>query len=123
MRATSWTLLLLAFYSPAIQEIPTDPGPSCSVGRFELILGQIIGQTELLICLILGWGTNKDLVVSLVGVDIVVFSISLDQRHFIWRKRLELFLPLRRVSDDGSEACGGKQVLCVLRISASGSKR
>ena len=45
--------------------------------------------------MILRRGTNKGLVVSRVGVDIVVFPISLHQRHFIWRKRLELFLPLR----------------------------
>jgi hypothetical protein len=82
----------------------------------KLILGQITGQTELLIFLILGWGTNKDLVVSRIGVDIVVFPISLHQRHFIWRERLQLFLPLRSVSDDGSEARSREQVLCVLRI-------
>jgi hypothetical protein len=45
--------------------------------------------------------------VSRIGVDIVVFPFSLHQRHFIWRERLELFLPLRSVSDDRSEACGG----------------
>jgi len=43
------------------------------LGGFKLILGQIIGQTELLITLILRWGTNVDLVVSRIGVDIVVF--------------------------------------------------
>src|SRR6478672_9747741 len=99
MRATSWTLLSLAFYSPAIQEIPTCPAPAVQLRGLKLILGQITGQTELLIFLILGWGTNKDLVVSRVGVDIIVFPISLYQRHFIWRECLELFLPLRSVSD------------------------
>jgi hypothetical protein len=37
------------------------------------------GQTELLIFLILGWGANKDLIVSLVRVDVVVFSMPLYQ--------------------------------------------
>ena len=54
---------------------------------------------------------NKNLVVSLVRVDVVVFPISLHQRHFIWRERLELLLPLRSVSDDGPEACSREQVL------------
>jgi hypothetical protein len=88
-----------------------------------LILGQFTGQTELLIFLVLGWRTNIDLVVSRIGVDIVVFPFPLHQRHFIWRERLELFLPLGSVSDDGCEACGGEQVLCVLRVSAPNSKR
>jgi hypothetical protein len=88
-----------------------------------LILGQIIGQTELLIFLILRWGTDKGLVVNRVGVNIVVFPISLYQRHFIWRKRFKLFLPLRSVSDDGSEACSREQVLCVLRIISADRKR
>jgi hypothetical protein len=85
------------------------------LGGFKLILGQITGQTELLIFLILGWATNVDLVVSWVGVDVVVFSISLHQRHFIWRERLELFLPLRNVSDDGS--CGGPARSRRVRVS------
>ena len=66
---------------------------------------------------------NKGLVVSWVGVNVVGVPISLYQRHFIWRKRLELFLPLRSVSDDGSEACSREQVLCLLRISSADRKR
>jgi hypothetical protein len=49
--------------------------------------------------------------------------MPLRYRHSIWLERLEMFLPLRSVSRDGSEACGGEQVLCVLRISAPDSKR
>src|SRR5271165_3704730 len=108
---------------PSFRKSPQARAPAVHLGGFQLILGQITGQTELLIFLILGWVTNVDLVVSRIGVDIVVFPFSLHQRHFIWRERLELFLPLRSVSDDGSKACGGEQVLCVLRISASDSKR
>ena len=100
----------------SFRKSPQAWAPAVQLGCFKLILGQIIGQTELLIILILRWGTNKDLVVSGVGVDIIVISISLHQRHLIWRKRLELFLPLRSVSDDRSEACSREQILCVLRI-------
>jgi len=53
-------------------KVPTCPNPRCSAGQFKLILDQIIGQTQLLIFLILGGGTNEDLVVSRVGVDVVV---------------------------------------------------
>src|SRR5271165_1123998 len=107
---------------PSFRKSPQARAPAVHLGGFKFILGQIIGQTELLIFLILGWGTNEDLVVSRIGVDIVVFPISLHQRHFIWRERLELLLPLRSVSNDGSEACSREQVLCVLRISATHSQ-
>jgi|SRR5260221_1348302 hypothetical protein len=80
----------------------------CHVVRLsgcKLILGQIIGQAELLIPLILRWDTNKDLVVSRVRVEVVVFPIPLHQRrHFIWRQRLEMLLPFWSVIDDRSEA-------------------
>ena len=92
---------------------PAHGRPVVQFGGFKLVLGQIISQTELLIFLILGWGADIDLVVSRVGKDIVVVSIPLHQRHFVWRKCLELFLPLGSGSDDGSEACRGEQVLCV----------
>src|SRR5271166_94387 len=88
-------------------------------GGCKLILDQVIGQAELLIFLILRRVTNKDLPVSRVRVDVVVFPIPLHQRHFIWRERLEMLLPLRSVSDDGSEACSREQVLCLLRISSA----
>jgi len=90
-------------------------------GGYKLVLDQVIGQPELLIPLILRRVTNKDLPVSRVRVDVVVFSIPLHQRHFIWRERLEMLLPLRSVSDDRSEACSREQVLCLLRISAANS--
>ena len=108
---------------PRSPHVPVHGRRLVHFGGCKLILGKIIGQAELLILLILGWGTHKDLPVSRIRVDVVVFPIPLDQRHFIWRERLEMLLPLRSVSDDCSEACGGKQVLCVLRISAPGSKR
>src|SRR5208337_4929740 len=92
------------------------------LGAFKLILGQLVGQTELLIFLILGWGTNKDLPVSRVRIDVVVFSVPLHQRHFIWRERFEMLLPLRSVSDDRSESCSREQVLCLLRISTAYSQ-
>ena len=76
-----------------------------------MILGQITGQTELLILLILRWIANVDLVVSRVGVDIVVFSISLHEYHFIWGEGFEMLLPLRRVSNNGSKACSREQTL------------
>ena len=72
--------------------------------------------------LILGWGTNKDLLVNRVRVDVVVFPMPLYQRHFIWREVREMLLTLRSVSNDGSEARGGEQVLCVLRISTPHSQ-
>ena len=84
--------------------------------RCELILGQITGQTELLILLILGWIANVDLVVSRVGIDIVVFPVSLHEHYFIWGERFEMLLPLRSVSDDGSKACNREQILGRLRI-------
>jgi hypothetical protein len=49
--------------------------------------------------------------------------MPLRYRHFIWREGHEMCLPLRSVSRDGSEACGGEQAFCVLRISAPDSKR
>src|SRR5271165_5207395 len=74
---------------PSFRKSPQARAPAVQLGGFKLILSQIIGQTELLITLILGRGANKDLVVSRIGVDIVVFPISLHQCHFIWRERLE----------------------------------
>ncbi len=91
----------------SFRKSPQARAPAVQLGGFKSVLGQIIDQTELLIFLILGRVTNKDLVVSGGRVDIVVFPIPLHQRHFIWREGRELFLPLRSVSDDGSEACGG----------------
>src|SRR5208282_6004026 len=86
---------------------PHAPVHAVHLGGCKLILGQIISQAELLILLILGWGANQDLPVGRVSVDVVVFPIPLHQRYFIWRERLEMLLPLRSVSDNGSEACGG----------------
>ena len=45
----------------SFRKSPQARAPAVHLGGFKLILGQIIGQTELLIFLILGWGTNKDL--------------------------------------------------------------
>ena len=47
-------------------------------------------------------------------------SLGIDLKSLEGR---ELFLPLRSVSEDGSEACGGEHVLCVLGISAADGKR
>ena len=76
---------------PRSPHLPVHSRHAVHLGGFKLILGQIIGQAELLIFLILGWGTNKDLPVSRVRVNVVVFSIPLHQCHFIWRERLEVF--------------------------------
>ena len=48
----------------SFRKSPQARAPAVQSGGFKLILGQIIGQTELLIFLILGWGTNVDLPVS-----------------------------------------------------------
>ena len=93
------------------------------LGGFKTFLGLLIGLAELLISLILGLVTNVDLVVSRVRVDVIGLPVPLRYGHSIWREGLEMFLPLRSVSRDGSEACGGEQVLRVLRISAPDSKR
>ena len=61
--------------------------------------------------LILGRVTNVDLVVSRVGVDIVVFPIPLHEYYSSWRQGLEMLLPLRRVSNNGSKACSREQTL------------
>jgi hypothetical protein len=52
-------------------------------GGFKIFLGQIIGQTELLISLIPGPGTNNDLVVNRVRVDVKGFPTPLCDCHFI----------------------------------------
>jgi hypothetical protein len=70
--------------------------------------------------LILRWIANVDLVVSRVGIDIVVFAISLHEYHFICRECFEMLLPLRSVSDDGSKACSREQILGRLCISSDG---
>jgi len=127
LRNTEEPLSLLSFRidrlkAPRSPHLPAHGRLLVHFGGCKLILGQIIGQTELLIFLILGWGTNKDLPVSRVRVDVVVFSVPLHQRHFIWRERFEMLLPLRSVSDDRSESCSREQVLCLLRISAAYSQ-
>ena len=61
---------------PRSPHVPVHGRHAIHLGRFSLILGQIVGQAELLIFLILGWGTNKDLPVSRVRVDVVVFPHS-----------------------------------------------
>src|SRR5271166_6369052 len=60
---------------PRSPHVPVHGRHLVHLGGCKLILGQIIGQAELLILLILGWGTNKDLPVSRVRVDVVVFSV------------------------------------------------
>ena len=87
--------------------------------RSKLILGQITGQTELLILLILGGVTNVDLVVSRIGIDIVVFFVSLHEHYFIWWEGFEMLLPLRSVCDNGPKACRREQILCRLRMSVA----
>jgi len=109
-------------YTPVIRESPTGPGPSCSVGRFQVDPGPNY------------WPDG--------AADIFDIRMEYQQRpgsspgprrrssffHSVapaslYLERLELLLPLRSVSDDASEACGGEQVLCVLRISAPDNKR
>jgi hypothetical protein len=75
------------------------------LGGFKLILSQIIGQGKLLIFLILGWGTNKDLPNepgprrrSSSYHPVAPVSLYLAER-------LEMLLPLRSVSNYRSEAC------------------
>jgi hypothetical protein len=62
---------------------------------------------------------NVDLVVSRVGVDVVVFPISLHEYHFICWERFEMLLPLRSISDNGSKARSREQILGRLRISGA----
>ena len=69
--------------------------------------------------LILGGIPNVDLVVSGIGVDIVVFPVSLHEHDLVCRERFEMLLPLRGVSDNGSKACSREQILCRLRIGSA----
>jgi hypothetical protein len=46
--------------------------------------------------------------------------ITIDPNHLIWWDRLKVLSLLRSRSNDGSEACWGKQILCLLRMSAAG---
>jgi len=39
--------------------------------------------------------------------------------HLIWSEGLKVLLLLRSRSDDNSEACRGKQILCLLRMGAA----
>jgi hypothetical protein len=45
--------------------------------------------------------------------------ISLDPHHLIWSEGLKVLLLLRSGSNDDSEACRGKQTLCLLRMGAA----
>src|SRR5271165_2785816 len=58
---------------PRAPHVPVHGRRLVHFGGCKSILCQIIGKAELLISLILGWGTNKDLPVSRVRVDVVVF--------------------------------------------------
>ena len=49
--------------------------------------------------------------------------ISLDPHHLIWWDRLEVLLLLRSRRNDDSEACRGKQILCLLRMGAAHNQR
>jgi hypothetical protein len=67
---------------PGPPHFPTHGRLLVHFGGCKLVLDQVIGQTELLISLILRWVTNKDLPVSRVRVDVVVFptAVQIAQR-------------------------------------------
>ena len=85
---------------PKVPTCPSHVRLLVQFGGFKIFLGQIIGQTELQIPLILGSGINKDLVVSRVRAEVTGFPIPLRDCHFIGPELLLLGVG----NDDGSKA-------------------
>ena len=74
----------------------------------------MLGQTELLVSLILFASTNIGLVVRRVRQDVVCLALVVDRRHLVLRELREDGLLLRIFRRDDFEAGGNGQVLFVL---------
>src|SRR6266481_1569660 len=85
----------------------------------KIFLGQIFGQAQIPVLIILELVTNIDLVVRRICVDVIGFGISPDYRDFIRWELLKVLLLLRGGSNDGSETCRRKQILCLLCMGAA----
>jgi len=111
----------VVFKIPRPPCIPAHGRLGIQFGGLKIFLGQIFFQAQIPVPIVLELGTDIDLVVSRICVDVISFLTSPNHRQFIRRERLKMMLLLGRRSDDGPEACRREQVLCLPRLSAAQS--
>jgi hypothetical protein len=112
----------VVFKIPGTPCVPAHCRLGIQFGGLKIFLSQIFFQAQIPVSIILELGTDIDLVVTGICVDVISFPISPDHRHFIRGERFKVMLLLGRRSNDGPESCRREQVLCLPGLSAAQSQ-
>ena len=113
-----WPLVRVSS-APPPAAIPTTTAPGAPIHRrhlvhlrgFQVLITQVLGQTELLIGLIFFGPTNIGLVIRRVRQDVIWLTFVVDRRYLSRRGLREDGLMLRSFRRDDFEAGGDGQVL------------
>src|SRR4029453_14785317 len=86
---------------------PTHHGILVHLSSHEVVVAQLLGQSQLLIGLVFCRRPHVGLVVRNVRLHVELLSFPSDQSELAWRQCFKQLLLLRRVSGEQSEACRG----------------
>jgi hypothetical protein len=103
-------------------DVPARRVLSVQFGVLQIFLGDVLGQAQVPVLVILELVADIDQVMSRICVDIIGFPSPVYYPHFARWERFEVLLLLRSIGNNDFEAGGRKQILCLTRTGATQSQ-